>query len=321
MSTEPGSDGCLKLVVASGKGGTGKTTVAVNLAVTAALNGRTATYIDCDVEEPNGHIFLEPRIEERESVSVPVPTVDEVKCTWCGACGEICRFSAILVIKERVLVFPELCHACGGCAAVCPAAAITETPRGVGRIERGVAVIPGAGAGGDEAAVTVIQGILDVSEAMPTPVIRRIKEMLPDEGFRVIDAPPGASCAVVETARGADFVLLVTEPTPFGLNDLAIAVETVRGLHLPMGVVINRADAGDGRVRDYCRDNGLPVMAEIPDDRRVAEVYSNGGLAVAAVDGYGATMASLLDTLFASARRRGHEAESSSTARGSKTDR
>jgi MinD superfamily P-loop ATPase len=255
------------IAVASGKGGTGKTTVATNLAVVVALRGEDVAYVDCDVEEPNGHIFLKPVIDSVETVNVYAPEVDLDVCTYCGKCGEICAYSAIVVIGKKVLKFPDLCHSCGGCSAVCPVGAISEVPNKVGVVEEG-----------KSDGVKFIQGRLDVGRAMPTPVTREVKKRIADEGTVIIDAPPGTSCPVIEALKGSDYVILVTEPTPFGFHDLKLAVGTVRELALPFTVVINRADVGDDRTLRFCKDESIPVLAEIPDDRRVAEAYSRGEL-------------------------------------------
>jgi len=255
----------MKLAVASGKGGTGKTTVATHLAWTAARQGRSVAYLDCDVEEPNGALFLKPEIGQSRPVHVSIPKVDIDKCTGCGLCGEICQYGAIVPVGEEVLIFPELCHGCGGCWLVCPTGAVTESSRQIGRLELGQ--VDG---------IRFVQGLLDIGEAMSPPVIAAVKEAAPDVDFVVIDSPPGTSCPVIESVRDADFVLLVTEPTPFGLNDLKLAVEMVRALKLPFGVVINRAGLGDGQTKRYCALQRIDVLAEIPDDRRVAEAYSRG---------------------------------------------
>lgn len=252
------------LAVASGKGGTGKTTVAVNLALTLAAEGMETQYMDGDVEEPNGHLFLRPGIEQSEPVSIPVPTVDAEGCTACGNCAEACRFNAIAMLK-RPLLFPELCHGCGACRWACPEKAITEQPRPVGVVETGRA-----------GPIAFVQGRLNVGEPMAPPVIRAVLKQRHHRGITVTDAPPGASCAVVTTMRDADYVVLVTEPTPFGLNDLRIAVELTRRLDRRFGVVINRSGAGNDGVEPYCAAEAIPVLAKIPNERAVAEAYARG---------------------------------------------
>lgn len=257
------------IAVASGKGGTGKTTVAVNLA--SVMDG-PVTYVDCDVEEPNGHIFLKPAITSSQVIGIPVPAVDKEACTGCGRCAQACRYNALTCIKGRVLVFSELCHGCGGCLLACPTHAITETEHPIGVVEVGEA-----------SGIGFAQGRLNVGIAMSPPLIRAARATAPTRGTVIIDAPPGTSCPVIAAVKGVDFVLLVTEPTPFGLHDLTLAVETVRQIGVPFGVVINRSDVGDGRVLAYCGREHIPVLLEIPDDRRVAEAYSRGARAVDAV--------------------------------------
>jgi len=276
----------ITISIASGKGGTGKTTIANNLAVVSSDNGHSVTYMDCDVEEPNGALFLKPKIEEVHPVSVSIPKVDPEKCTGCGLCGEICQYSAIVVLKTNPLIFPELCHGCGGCWEVCPVGAITETFRDTAKLETGHAD-----------GIRFAQGILNVGEVMAPPVIRKVKAVRTDTDLLIIDAPPGTSCPVIESIRGADFVLLVTEPTPFGLNDLKLAVEMVRILMLPFGVIINRADVGDDRTRNYCQSEQIDILAEIPDDRRIAEAYSRGELVCKALPEYRHVFSELLERI------------------------
>jgi MinD superfamily P-loop ATPase len=271
------------VAIASGKGGTGKTTVATNLAYVASIMGVDASYVDCDVEEPNGHIFLKPEIEKTTPVCVPVPTVDEGKCTACGQCKEICQYSAIVVLGKTVLTFPNLCHGCGGCVLVCPTGAITETGRDVGVIEEGSAE-----------SVRFVHGKLRIGEAMSPPLIREVKKRIHEDSLTIIDAPPGTSCPVIQSVKGSDYVVLVTEPTPFGLNDLKLAVEMLRVLGLPFGVVVNRADIGDEAVFDYCSSELINVLLRIPEDRRIAEAYSRGRLAAEALPEYRGAFESLL---------------------------
>ena len=252
--------------IASGKGGTGKTTVATNLAVSI---GSDVQLLDCDVEEPNAHLFIDPVIELNKKVYTPVPQIDEEKCNFCKKCAEICRFKAIAVIKETVLTFPELCHSCGGCVEVCPEKAITETGRELGVIEIG-----------HRNSLAFAHGRLRVGEAMSPPLIREVRSHTRSDQLTIIDAPPGTSCPVIAAMKGADFVLMVTEPTPFGLHDLKLAVEAVKLLEIPRGLVINRSDIGNDGVQTYAKMENLPILMEIPFDRRIAEIYSRGKLIV-----------------------------------------
>jgi len=276
----------MKIAIASGKGGTGKTTVATNLAYMASRNGQSVAYLDCDVEEPNGHIFLKPQFSESKPIGNLVPEVDYAKCTHCGKCGEICQYSAIVCVGEKVLVYPELCHACGGCTLVCPADAISEVTREMGKLQTGRA-----------GSIRFVQGLLNVGEAMSPPLIRQVKAAAPQVDLVIVDAPPGTSCPVIESVKDSNFVLLVTEPTPFGLNDLKLAVDMVRALKLPFGVVVNRADLGDQETRSYCGVNHIDILAEIPDDRQIAEAYSRGEMACEAISKYQSLFAQLLNDI------------------------
>jgi MinD superfamily P-loop ATPase len=250
--------------IASGKGGTGKTLVATSLAL-ALKDNHKVKLLDGDVEEPNDHVFLKPKISGSQPVFIPVPKIDEAKCTRCGKCAELCAYNAIAVLGEHVLTFHELCHGCGACSYLCPEKAITEEERQTGVVEWGNAD-----------GIEFVQGRLNVGEAMPSPVIRKVKERGDSEGINLIDSPPGTSCPVVTTIEGSDFCLLVTEPTPFGLNDLVLAVETTRQLGIPCGVVLNRAGVGDNSVEEYCRKENIPILLTIPLDTEIARLYSRG---------------------------------------------
>jgi MinD superfamily P-loop ATPase len=252
--------------IASGKGGTGKTFVATNLALSLESH---VQLLDCDVEEPNAHLFIRPVIEEVITATTPVPEVDEGKCTLCRKCSEICQFKAIVVIGQIVLVFPELCHSCGGCVEVCPEGAISETGRELGVIERG-----------QRNGLEFVHGKLRVGEAMSPPLIRKVRSFTNPDKLTIIDAPPGTSCPVIASTKGADFVLLVTEPTPFGLHDLKLMVEAIKILEIPHGLVINRSGIGDNQVKAYAEKERIPLLMEIPFDRKIAESYSRGELLV-----------------------------------------
>ncbi len=258
--------------IASGKGGTGKTTVATNLAV--SIDG-SVQVLDCDVEEPNAHLFLRPVMEHREQAYTPVPQVDETKCTLCGKCAELCQFKAIIVIGETILTFPEMCHSCGGCMEVCPEKAISETGRELGVIETG-----------HSGPLYFGHGRLRVGEAMSPPLIKKVRSLTNPAMVTIIDAPPGTSCPVIASVKGSDFVLLVTEPTPFGLHDLKLGVGAIRLLGIPHGLIINRSDIGDDGVHTYAEQENIPILMEIPFDRKIAEAYSNGRLLVDEKPGY-----------------------------------
>jgi MinD superfamily P-loop ATPase len=249
------------ITVASGKGGTGKTTVAVNM----ALSLENVQLLDCDVEEPNAHILLQPEIHETKPVYTRVPVISEELCDYCGKCSKFCAYNALFVAPKTVMVFPELCHSCGGCALVCPKNAITEKERQIGVIKKGEAE-----------GVELVYGELDVGEAMAVPLIKAVKNQMKGNKNVVIDAPPGTACSLVASVHKTDYCILVTEPTPFGLHDLKITVQVLKDLGVPMGIVINRAGLGDKKVYEYCKKEKIPVLLEIPFSKKIAELYSRG---------------------------------------------
>jgi len=268
--------------VASGKGGTGKTSVAVNL----ALSIENVQILDCDVEEPNVHLFLQPEIEKVEGVYTLIPKIDESLCNYCGKCAEFCEYNAIFVSKDKILLFPELCHSCGGCKLVCPTNAISEEPHKTGSVYSG-----------KSKDIEVIYGELEVGDAVATNIVREVKKRIDKSKNVIIDCPPGASCPVIESIKGSDFCILVTEPTPFGLHDLKIAVSVLEEMKIPFGVIVNRSDLGDKRVYDYCKEKNIPILLEIPFDRRIAELYSRGIPFVLEMDEWKKNFRKLFETI------------------------
>ena len=267
----------MNIAIASGKGGTGKTTVAVNLTYFLATSGQSVQYLDCDVEEPNGHLFLKPEIESQTSATVMVPKIMEEKCTFCGECSAKCQYNALVSLpKIPPLVFPGLCHGCGLCIHVCPENAIVEDKREIGRIEKGAGIEK----------IACVHGMLNVGEAMAVPLIRQVKEETIDTWVHIIDAPPGTACPLVATIIDADIVVMVTEPTPFGLHDLSIAVAVTEKLKIPLGLVINREREKFQPLEKYIRDNRMEVISRIPEDRRIAECYSRGEIIIEALPEY-----------------------------------
>jgi len=265
----------MKIAIASGKGGTGKTTIATNLACSIARMGQIVQYIDCDVEEPNGHIFLKPDITETKTATIDVPVVDVEKCIGCGKCSQLCQYSAIICLKDKAMVFSQMCHACGGCMLVCPTGAISEEPKEIGFVDVGLAK-----------GFNFVQGRLKIGDVHTPALIKQVKANAMKERVVIIDAPPGTSCPVVESVKGADFVLLVTEPTPFGLNDLKLAVGMIRELKIPFAVVVNRSDSGGQMTNQYCKDENIDIILEVPDDRRIAEAYSVGKMIIDVLGDY-----------------------------------
>jgi MinD superfamily P-loop ATPase len=262
----------MTIAVASGKGGTGKTTVALALALSAE---GPVSLLDCDVEEPNTLIFLEKRLssaqKRTEAVYLPVPVVDETKCTGCGLCAKFCKFNAMACLGGKLSIFADLCHSCGGCVLVCPHSALKEETIRIGEMNRL-----------SDGRFTLVEGVLDTGKALAVPIIRAVRKAAPIatetcEPLVIADCPPGASCPMVSAVKGSDHVVLVSEPTPFGLNDLKIAVETLRQLSIPLSLVINRCDSGDTRTEEWAHEEGIPIVARIPTDRRIAQIISNGG--------------------------------------------
>ncbi len=253
----------MQITILSGKGGTGKTTISTNLAKVMK-----ARYIDCDVEEPNGFIFLKPDIEESSDVFIPVPKVDKDKCISCKKCVNICQFNALAFVNKEVVLFEKLCHGCGACSLICPTDAILEEERSIGKTHKG-----------KSDGLECLMGILDIGEPMAGPIISNLKKSI-DEKTTIIDSAPGSSCNVVKALIDSDYAILVTEPTAFGLHDLKIAVELVRNMNIPFGVIINRADDYENIIVDYCMDENIKIIGIIPFSKEIAQLYSQGKLLV-----------------------------------------
>jgi MinD superfamily P-loop ATPase len=264
----------MKIAVASGKGGTGKSTVSTNLAYFLSKIYKDVALLDCDVEEPNCHIFMKPDFNYSQSVCVPIPEINTEKCIACGKCAEVCQYNALAFVKNKVLVFGELCHGCGNCKLICPAEAITETGREVGVVEAGYAQ-----------GFSFVHGKSRIGEAMSPPLIKAVKKYgnTKDHKLQILDCPPGTSCPVIAAVDGADFVVMVTEPTPFGLYDLKLAVDVIRKIGLPFGIVINRSGENDKLIEDWAKEEDINILTKIPDDRKIAECYSKGELVLRAM--------------------------------------
>ena len=264
----------MKIAIASGKGGTGKSTVSTNLAYLLSKIYKDVCLVDCDVEEPNCHIFIKPDFNYSQSVCVPIPKINTEKCIACGRCAEVCQYNALAFVKGKVLVFGELCHGCGSCGLICPVGAIEETGREVGVVEAGYAQ-----------GFNFIHGKSRIGEAMSPPLIKAVKQYGDGQNFKlqILDCPPGTSCPVIAAVSGVDFVIMVTEPTPFGLYDLKLAVDVIRKIGLPFGVVINRSGENDSLIEDWAKEENINILTKIPDDRRVAECYSKGDIVLRAM--------------------------------------
>ncbi|WP_027722386.1 P-loop NTPase [Maridesulfovibrio zosterae] len=267
----------MKIAIASGKGGTGKTTVAVNLAAYLDSLGIGISFTDCDVEEPNAHFFLNPDLNAEKEQFLPVPKIDEDKCIGesCKKCIELCRFKSLIWMVDAVLSFSELCHACGLCELACPANAIGQGQR-----------LIGTSVTGKTGNINFTSGLLRIGEAMSPPLIKKVKELSPNSEVNIFDCPPGTSCPVVESIEGADFAILVTEPTPFGLHDLDLAAQLMKTLDMPCGVVLNRSGMGDDRVEKYLIDNNIPLLGSLPHSRTAASKYSEGGMLYDTIPGF-----------------------------------
>ncbi|MHB1294862.1 MAG: ATP-binding protein [Anaerolineae bacterium] len=276
----------MQIAIASGKGGTGKTLLATSLALVAAERCAT-TLLDCDVEAPNAALYLRPALAESAPVTQPVPRIDTARCTHCGRCAAVCAYHALAALPDRVLVFDALCHGCGSCVHQCPAEAIHEEPAPLGTLAFGWANH-----------IRLGQGTLDIGQAMAAPVIHALRKQAREEStpLTLLDAPPGSSCSVVATLRGVDAVLLVTEPTPFGLHDLQLAAELARDvLHLPVAVVVNRDGIGTAAVDEYCAAAGIPILLRIPLDRGIAAASAEGIPLITARPEYRPLLTSVLE--------------------------
>lgn len=281
----------MKIAVASGKGGTGKSTVATNLAYLYSKLGKNVCLLDCDVEEPNSHIFLKPEFNNSKKVFLPIPEVNDSICIGCGKCSDFCEFNALACVDGKVMTFSELCHGCGGCKLICPVNAISEAQREVGIIETGHS------SNLKNIGDNFIHGKLRIGEAMSPPLIKEVKKCANNYEIQVLDCPPGTSCPVISAIDGTDYILLVTEPTPFGLWDLKLAVEMVKEIGIPFGIVINKSCSNDNLIENYAQSENIDIIAKIPDDRKIAEAYSRGELMLKALPVYEENFKQVLETI------------------------
>jgi MinD superfamily P-loop ATPase len=283
----------MKIAVASGKGGTGKTTISTSLALCASSLHHQVTFADCDVEAPNSHFFLKPLFSEEAEITLDVPKIDEERCTYCGACRDICRFNAITVFGKTIMTFQDMCHSCGGCFRVCPENAIMKTVRIVGKVRKGAA--------GEDRKINFVSGMLRVGEAMAVPLIKAVKKEAESmNGLLLLDSPPGTSCPMVETVHDADFVILVTEPTPFGLYDLKIAVEVMHKINKKFGIIINKSGLGDNDVERWCKESDIQILMQIPFDKKMAKAYSRGTPVIARDDALRHDLSAMLQQIIES---------------------
>lgn len=275
------------IAILSGKGGTGKTTVSTNLAYVLSKNGYSVKLIDLDAEEPNAHLFFDINFKRQINVDVEIPKVDSTKCTFCGDCAKACQFSAIVVSRQSILIFDHLCHACGACLIACQFGALKEIPRNIGKISLGIA----------SKNLDFVKSQMNIKEPSPVKIIRQAKKLIEQDKINILDCPPGVSCPTVEAIQMADFCVLVSEPTPFGLHDLKLTVELIRQFNLKAGVVINRYDGKFLELESFLEENSLPVLLKIPYDRKIAEIYSSGYLFSKKIPEYENTFMQLYDKI------------------------
>jgi MinD superfamily P-loop ATPase len=276
----------MKIAIASGKGGTGKTFIATNLFYTLLETNEQISLLDCDVEEPNSKIFVKPEIEKQEKVYAEIPIIDQTKCTGCRECSNHCEFNALITVKDKTYVYDEMCHSCGLCMRICKEGAISKNMKKIGTIEIG-----SVGTG------IFVEGKTDIGTEISSLIIEEVKKYANEKGIVIIDAPPGTSCQVVETVKNCDFVVLVTEPTPFGLNDLKLAVELLENLKIPFAVAINRIIDSVEIIETYCKEKGIDIVFKMELDREVAVSYSSGKIVVKEIPAYRQKFVSLMSEI------------------------